>query len=283
MRPASQRDVPAAMKRSPLAHRSAGAGPPLLLINGELMSMASWQPIASALEARFTVHRCDLRGQLLSPGSPFPRLSGHLPDLVGLLDAAGVAQTHVVGTSCGALIGLLLAATHPSRVQSVAAVAATERITPEAWQAMRPVLDACDAAGAGSGEDCGRVFDLLVPATFSPRYVNGHATELAERRGQIAALPHAWFIGLAGLLRSLEGVDLTLALPQIRCAALVVAAADDLTFPPERSSALAAEIPNATLEIVAESGHALVAERPEALLELLQAFLARIGPQKGPA
>jgi 3-oxoadipate enol-lactonase len=243
------------------------------------MSMGSWDAIAAPLERAHRVMRCDFRGQLLSPGDPPGALEGHLHDVLSVLDAAGAARAHVVGTSFGALVGLLLAAHHPGRTASVVAITATDRVTPEIWEAARPLLAACrDAAEGGDG---GRVFDLLLPGAYSPAFLTRSAPVLAERRQQVAALPRAWFQGLSGLLASLERLDLTPALGRIRCPALVVAAAEDLTFPLARSESLAAAIRGAGLEVVRGSGHALVVEQPERLLEIVQAFLARVGRGEG--
>jgi pimeloyl-ACP methyl ester carboxylesterase len=261
-----------------VAHRIAGRGVPLLLLNGGLMSMAAWEPVAGPLEERFRVVRCDLRGQLLSPGDPPAEFGGHVADLVSLLDALGLEAVHVVGTSFGAAVGLLLAARSPERVLSLAAVAATDRITGESWAATRPVLEA--ARDAARGGDGGRVFELLAPGTFSPRYAAAHAEALAARRARVTALPRGWFEGLAGLLSSLEGLDLRPELGRIRCPALIVAAEHDLSFPLERSESLAAAIPGAELVVVPDSGHALVVEAPERLAAVLMEFLARSG-QKG--
>jgi 3-oxoadipate enol-lactonase len=261
-----------------LTHRVVGEGAPVLLLNGGLMSMAAWEPVAAPLERHSRVVRCDLRGQLLSPGEPPADLAGHVADLVALLDALGLDAVHVAGTSFGAAVGLLLAARCPERVISLAAVAAMDRITDETWAATRPVLEAARAAARGA--DGGRVFELLEPGTFSPRYAAANVGALAARRAKIALLPRSWFEGLAGLLTSLEGLDLRPELGRIRCPALIVAAEHDLSFPLERSESLAAAIPGAQLAVVPDSGHALVVEAPERLTALLTEFLARVG-QKG--
>src|SRR5919206_467002 len=43
-------------------------GAPLLLLNGGLMSIGTWQPFVGALSSRHRMIRCDFRGQLLTPG-----------------------------------------------------------------------------------------------------------------------------------------------------------------------------------------------------------------------
>jgi pimeloyl-ACP methyl ester carboxylesterase len=266
--------VSAALERAAtLAHRTAGSGEPVLLLNGGLMSMAAWDPVATPLERSHRVVRCDFRGQLLSPGEPPPDLAGHAADVVALLDHLGLPRVHLVGTSFGALVGLNLAARHPARVAALAAVTATDRVTDEDWVAAESVREACRRAAQGG--DGGVVLDLLAPLTFSSEWLAAQGELLAERRRQIAALPAEWFRGLDRLLASVEGLDLGPRLGAIRCPTLVVAAERDRTFPIERSAALAAAIRGAALEVVPGAGHALVLEAPERLLELLRPFLAR--------
>ncbi len=100
---------------SVLTHRLEGAGQPVLLLNGGLMTLAGWETLAAPLRARFQVLRCDFRGQLLSPGASPPTLDGHADDVVALLDGLGLETVHVVGTSFGALVAVILAARWPER------------------------------------------------------------------------------------------------------------------------------------------------------------------------
>lgn len=257
-----------------LAHLVEGSGPPLLLLNGGLMSLHAWDPVARALTPRFRVVRCDLRGQLLSPGPPPPTLEGHAADLVALLDRLGVASAHVAGASFGALVGLTLAARHAGRVRSVAAITATDRMPPETHTATAMIRAACRAAAAGG--DGGAVFDLLAPATFSPRYRRQHAGELAARRQVVASLPRAWFDGLDGLLQAIERLDLRPLLPAVQCPVLVLAAGEDLTFPLPHAQALAAALPDARLHVVPHAAHGLVVEEPDLVAGVVAAFVSEV-------
>jgi pimeloyl-ACP methyl ester carboxylesterase len=110
-----------------LAHTVSGDGPPLLLLNGGLMSYPAWEPLAGPLSGRFRLVRCDFRGQLLSPGPAPTTLEGHAADLLQLLDALQIESAHVAGVSLGALVGVTLAAGAPQRVRSLIAMNATDR------------------------------------------------------------------------------------------------------------------------------------------------------------
>lgn len=256
-----------------IAHRVTGNpdGPPLLLLNGGMMTIAAWEPVAAPLGESWKVVRCDFRGQLLSPGEPEPRLSAHVDDLVALLDELGIERVHVAGASFGAFAALLLSALHPDRVASVSAITAAERVTDEMWEGSARLRDA--ALAAADGGDGGVVFDLLIPATYSPAYLAANAGALAVYRRQIAMLPPVWFRGVAGILSALEGLDLRPVLPRIEAPALVVGAGEDRIFPPEHSWALGTGIPGAKLVMLPGAAHGAVVEEAVRVAEVLRDFL----------
>jgi 3-oxoadipate enol-lactonase len=254
-----------------LSHHIDGQGEPVLLLNGGLMSIAVWEPVAVPLAERFQVVRCDFQGQLLSPGEPEPSLGVHVRDVIELLDALNLSRIHLVGTSFGALVALLLAARHPERAASVTSIAGTDKILPEVWGPSAELREICLEAAAG--RDGGRVLDFLLPTTYTPEYLEAQKTALAFHRAWVAALPAVWFQGLAAILSSLEGVDLTPSLGAIRCPALIVAAELDRMFPLERSQALAAAIPVARLTVVPGAPHGMVVEQAAETARLLLDFL----------
>jgi pimeloyl-ACP methyl ester carboxylesterase len=265
------------VENKPLAHRidgDRGRGEPVLLLNGGLMSIAAWEPVAAALAERHQVIRCDLRGQLLTPGEPEPSLEIHVRDVVDLLDELGLDRVHLAGTSYGSFVALRLAARHPERAASVAVVAGTDRITPEAWAGTVVLRGlALEAIGGGDG---GRVLEALLPGTYSPEYLEAQKTALAFHKTWVRAMPTIYFKGFVSMLSSMEGLDLMPDLGAIRCPALIVAAELDKVFPLERSEALAAGIPNARLVVVPGAPHGIVVERPDVTARLLLDFLATL-------
>lgn len=256
-----------------LTHLVQGSGEPVLLLNGGLMTFASWEPVAARLRGHYQVILCDLRGQLRSPGRSHAALQGHVEDLERLLDELEISKVHLLGTSFGAEVGLLMAATRPERVRSLIAATATDRAT----EAMR--REAAElrrlVAEIHEGGDRGVLHDRLVEGVYSAAYVESHREDLAARRRQIARLPDIWFEGLEGILACTEALDLRSCLSAIRCPTLVVIAAGDRVMPAERSRAMAAAIAGARVVEHATSGHALVAEDPEWLAERCLEFLGR--------
>jgi len=255
-----------------LTYRIDGQGEPVLLLNGGMMTLTAWEPIVAILDQSFQVVRCDFRGQLQSPGEPEPSLEAHVRDLVELLDGIGLERVHVVGTSYGGLVGMLFAALHPERAASLTVIAATGRITPEFWESTARCRElALEAAAGGDG---GRVLEFILPETYTPEYLETQAKALEFHRRWVAALPVIWFRGVAAILASVEGVDLTPRLGDIRCPALIVAGERDLMFPLEQSRALAEGIPGARLEVVPGAPHGIVVENPDVTARLLLEFLS---------
>lgn len=262
-----------------LAHRLEGEGPPLVLLNGGMMTYPSWEAIAARLRTRYRVLRFDFRGQLLSPPASLQEipadLSGHARDLAALLDRVGWHSAHLVGASFGAEVALEFAASNPQRVRSLAVITAMDRETPEFRRGsdeMRALLARRSAHG-----DATAFYDLLVEAVYSRAYRGAEAAALDARRAQTGALPETWFAGVDRLLAALEGFDLTARLDRIRCPALALLAADDRIMDGERSRALAVAI-GAEVAVHPTSGHALVVEDPDWVAHACLTFLDRLEP-----
>lgn len=259
-----------------LAHRVTGNpdGPPVLLLNGSMMTMGAWEPLAAPLGETYKVIRCDFRGQIFSPGEAEPRLEAHVADVVALLGSLDLQRVHLAGTSFGGLVAVRLAELHPERVASLAAITAAPQVDDEFWESSAQVRDAALAAAAGG--DGGKVLDLILPVTYSPEYLEANAELLGAHRRQTALLPATWYRGIAAIISSIEGLDLTPDLPRIQCPTLVLAGEKDQMFPLERSRALAAAIPGARFEVVPGGSHAIVIEKPAEVAHILRDFLSSV-------
>lgn len=258
-----------------LAHHVDGDGEPVLLLNGGMMSWPAWEPVSGVLRERFRLISCDLRGQLQSPGAAPLDLGANVDDLVALLDHLRFERVHVVGTSYGGEIGLHLAGERPGRVRSLVAINVSDVATPAVRDGAAEypaLLRAAEQKGLGPDEKRW-LFDRLIRDVFSDEHREQAAAELEARRAVVGRLPDRWFHDLHSILAAVATLDLGGVAPRIACPTLLVVAAFDLVFPPERSEALAAAIPDATTVTHPTSGHALIAEDPAWLAERVLAFL----------
>jgi 3-oxoadipate enol-lactonase len=236
-----------------------------VLLNGIAMSGPGWEPVAGPLLERYRVVRCDFRGQLLSPAPVPPDLATHSDDVAEVLEHVGVAPAHVVSTSFGGAVGVVLAARRPDLVRSLVSIASSDGFTDDMAAEVARWRAACEAVLGGA--DAEILSDTLEPVVYSAAWRVAHRDELDERRRQIARLPRAWFEGLAALLDQAEGLGLGDALGRVRCPALVIAAGEDGFIPTARTRALADAIPDAEFEVMEGAGHAVVVERPDEIVE----------------
>lgn len=101
-------------------------GEPVLLLHGFPQTSQSWRLVWPTLVAAgYRVLAPDQRGY--SPGArpegvEAYRLSELVGDVVGLLEALGLADAHLVGHDWGAAVAWQVAARHPDRVRTLTAV-----------------------------------------------------------------------------------------------------------------------------------------------------------------
>jgi 3-oxoadipate enol-lactonase len=252
-----------------LTHRIDGTGPPLILLNGGLMSITAWDPFIPGLSSRYSVIRCDFRGQLRS-GGPLPTsLDEHARDVVDLMNTLGIESAHWMGLSFGALVSMVAAARHPDRVGQLTLIAATERTDARMRREAAEGRALAESAAAG-GEGAAQMVRRIFSQTWSDEWLARQPAGFMEARiQQVAALPRAFFEGSAAILGLLEDLDLTPLLGDITAPTLVIGGADDRVFPPEHSHAIADLIPGAKLEIIEGTGHGLLFERADRVMELL--------------
>lgn len=253
-----------------LFYETIGRGDPLLLLNGVMMTAASWGLQTRTLSKHFTCVLHDFRGQLKSEKPPGPySLQVHVDDLVALMDVLGIQRAHVAGTSYGGEVAMLFAAQHPSRVASLAVIASVSEVPPD----LRARIDRwVDVAR----ENPDALYDETAPDNFSQRFREEHPEFIEAGRERLRGFDPEWFRALADLCRSFQALDLTPVLSRIECPTLVVAADDDAIKPLQYSRLIAKRIPRAQLATIPNAGHAVVIEQPQAINELLLRFLADV-------
>lgn len=113
--------IPSPVDGIDLRYDVSGAGSPVVLLHGSVLSRAIWRGLGylEPLAAEHTVVRMDLRGHGRS-GAPETASAYTQPafvaDLLAVLDAEGIDSAALLGYSLGARIALSTALEHPQRV-----------------------------------------------------------------------------------------------------------------------------------------------------------------------
>ena len=242
-------------------------GEPLILNNGIFMSTAAWGFQLPELAKRYRVLAYDMRGQGRSghPESEYS-LDLHAEDLAALMDALQLGPAHMVGTSYGGELNLVMGLRHPERCRSlviIASVSHSEALCAamvERWRL---------AARFGDGQ---AFFRLIYADVYSEAFLTERPDliPLAEARYATLDLPAA-----VRLIESFQRFNVTAELPGIQVPTCIVSAELDLLKPRQYGELMHRAIPGSEFHLIAGAGHVVVVERAAEVNTLILGFLAK--------
>ena len=252
-----------------LHYELRGSGAPLLLIQGMSGTHASWgEPFLVALEAAgFQTLRYDHRGIGHSAPWRTPFTLRELSDdALGLLDAVGWERPHVLGISMGGMVAQELALAHPERLATLtlgctyAGGPASSLTDPADLQALSEAMMSGDRERA-----LRQGYETNVSPAFAADESN-YAAFHAMATSVPAPLPVIML-----QMQAIGTHDTSTRLPELRTPTLVVHGTEDRMLPVSNASAIAAALPDATLELLEGVGHLFWWERPQQSAELIAA------------
>lgn len=246
----------------------AGSGDAILLLHGLGSCGQDWLLQMPLLSRRFRVIAPDLRGHGQTDKPPdCVRVSDLASDVIGLLDALDIDRAHVVGLSLGGCVALQMALDVPARVRSLMPVNTFARLEPDSPRHALMLASRLVVLGL-RGLPAQAEF---VAARLFPKPEQAPLRQLAAER--IAANDVTTYRRLLFALRAFDVRD---RLREIACPTLIVAGDRDSTVPIKAKQLLAANIPRARLEIVADSGHATPIDQPDVFNSLLMQFVESV-------
>ena len=240
--------------------------PPLLLAHGAGDSMVAWREgLCERLAdgGRFVVRydsRDAGRSTTYEPGAPQYDERDLLADAVALIDELGFERVHFAGLSGGGAFAQVLAINHPEKVATLTLLSTTPG-EPGPETADLPGVDK-RVEGVFSGghpepdwADRDAVVDYLVELErkfagaggFDADAQREYAGRVFDRTDNLAAMLTNPFL--------IESDPWRKRLGEITAPTLVIHGDDDPLFPLEHGQALAREIPNAELLVLAGVGH----------------------------
>ena len=116
-----------------LYHRDLGGvgRPPLVILHGMLGSSRNWISAGTELATHYHVFALDLRNLGRSPHADEMSWSAMVGDVLGWLDAQGLARVTLLGHSLGGKVAMLLACREPARVERLVVVDIAPKGYPE--------------------------------------------------------------------------------------------------------------------------------------------------------
>lgn len=249
-----------------------GQGPSLLLIHGWAMHSGLFEPLASRLADRYTLHLVDLPGH------------GHARGTRTALEPARLARELVrqvpgatwLGWSLGGVVALRAALDHPEQVRGLVMVASSPRfVEGDDWpHGVRASL--FREFGAALGRDFRGTLDgflaLEAPGSDEGREELRQLRARAFERGEPSE--HALREGLA----LLDRIDMREELPDLRVPSLWLSGRRDRLVPPGAMPAAAGLSGAARSVQIDSAGHAPFLGAPDELASEVVRFIEGLPP-----
>ncbi|MBL8677571.1 MAG: alpha/beta fold hydrolase [Myxococcales bacterium] len=250
-------------------------GPWLVFVQGLSLSGRFWFDTPDRMAERFGARAIvlDNRGTGRSERPPGPFSMGQMADDVrAVLDDAGCDRATVVGISMGGMISQHVAIRHAPKVEGLVLLATTAGLPlgrlpgPTALQLLARIPF---TKGRKGGELAAR---LLLPPSKQSRFEE-FFSRWPEAFAQDPQDPRTFYLQLGAISLHSTGAKLgAIAAPTV-----VMAGREDILVPPVNSQRIAAKIPGAELELIADVGHAIPAEDPMAIERAIGRVWARLG------
>ena len=252
-----------------------GHGLPVVVLHGFTGCAASMQGTAEALSAGFATVSVDLVGHGASDAPEDVAsyaMEACVAQLEALLDRLGFERAHWLGYSMGGRAALQFAAAHPERVARMLLVGASAGLADSTARSERiasdeALADRIQADGVESFVDAWMALPL-----FASQKQLGHEALNAARAQRLRNRPHALANSLRGMGSGAQA-PLQDRLPRLETPTCLVVGAEDAKFQAIATD-LAERLPNASVEVVPDSGHAAHLENPEAFARIAMAFFS---------
>lgn len=248
-------------------YETYGEGRPLLLLNGIMMSCASWKEFIEPLSAQNMLILVDMldQGKTDKMTEAYDH-SVQLRLVDALLEHLGIEKLCVAGISYGSEVGLEYALDHPEKVERLMLFNATA--------ATGPWLDDVGKAWNLAARDPEAYYYTAIPVIYSPSFYKRN-NDWMERRREILkpVFGNEVFINaMIRLTNSSSNYDVRHRLGELRCPTLIVACQQDYLTPVEEQKYLADNIADSHYVILPNSGHASMYEQPLLFAGLIVGF-----------
>jgi len=246
--------------------------PPLIVLNGIMMSQASWVPLQDELTKKRQVIFLDFIDQ--GESDPGEGLSYdhalQIKMVVGLMKHLPYETYDIFGISYGGEIALQIGIQCQDLVRKLAVYNVTYKTTPVLSHIGKSWIKAAETYNPET------FFYTTMPWIYSKSFYNKEIEWFNNRLVTLKEVLNKKFLdGMIRLINSSENYDIYNELCKIKVETQIVGSDKDLLTPGEHGKKIAEKINNATYKEFFNCGHASMYEQPNIFLESLLGFLDR--------
>lgn len=244
-------------------------GYPIVILNGIMMSTASWKPFID----EFTKNNVIILVDFFDQGQSQRMDKEYKHDLqVKLLDELisrlWYSKVTLMGISYGGEIAVQYALAHPKRVRRLILANTCGRTS--SW--LKKIGDGWnEVAKTGNGL---AYYLTTIPIIYSTQFFENEAEWMEARENTLTeyfSRPDV-MQALIRLTNSSVGYDVVERLGEISCPTLIISGSEDCLVPPTEQQLLHQKIKNSVYVTVNGSGHASMYENPAAFAALVLGF-----------
>jgi pimeloyl-ACP methyl ester carboxylesterase len=241
----------------------------LVLLNGIMMSSASWQPFVEMLKKHVTVVLVDFFDQGKSDYMDCEYTQETQVELVqSLLEKLDLKHVTLLGISYGGEIAMKVARRHQGRIDRLILANTTAYTNPQ----LRAIGDAW--INAAKTYDGRQFFKATIPPIYSNHFYESRLDWLGAREDLFVKLfDKHWYDGFIRLVISAENHDDRTKLSLIKVPTLIIGSDEDMITPIGCQKALLNEIDHAKMVIIAGCGHASMYEKPVEFFAAVLGFI----------
>lgn len=257
-------------KENKIHYLVEGNGKPILLLNGIMMTTASWEPIVSSLNQNNTLIRLDLLDQGLSTKQIKAYTIDDQADLVAaFINHLSRDKINIVGISYGGYVGLNLAARYPSLVDKMIVFNSSADVDIRDQEMFKQFIH------IASLDDAYAFYLTTIPLFYSPTFYQTHSEWMKSREAILTKFfeNKTYRETVARLSQSCLSHDVISLLPQITAKTLLVSGEEDHLIPTTRQTFLADNIKDSYQVIMAKTGHVSPYENPVIFTSLIYGFI----------
>ncbi|MGN0985522.1 MAG: alpha/beta fold hydrolase [Candidatus Enterenecus sp.] len=244
-----------------------GEGRPIVVLNGIMMSCASWSEFVEPFSANNRLILLDMldQGRNESMDGPYSQAI-QVEVVLALLDHLNLDKVCLMGISYGSEVALRFAIKYGERVERLALFNATARTGP--W--LKDIGDAWNLAA----RDPDAYYLTTIPVIYSPGFYRDNNAWMNRRRKALKPVfSNPKFINaMIRLTNSSADYDVSDRLDKITAPTLVVSCTEDYLTPMAEQQFIAEHIPDCHYVVIPGCGHASMYEKPVLFASLTLGF-----------
>lgn len=250
------------INNTPYAYTDRGEGPTIIFAHGLFVEHSMFEQQIAQLSKSYRCIALDMPAHSASGYNPDGwSLENIADDIALMIEEMSLGPVIFVGHSQGGMVGIRLAAQHPDLIAKLVLIGTSaraeyaERI--DNWRQLQHSLEQ-----AKESEIKTKIIDFLQSTDTNawPEKMN-----YSDSKGIVLAIDAA----------TVSRTDVRSRLAEITAPTLVICGNADRATPVELSKEIAATIPNATLEVLANAHHNPPLETPRAVTDKISHFLSQ--------